>query len=95
MQSHQQTSNHKRAILYYPTISIPTNDWLRRSLLYWDEIGSIVPVDYEENTLIPYSPDIQFLVIVHEAAAAGAGMSTGAGRPDQEAAIASVTKVSR
>lgn len=34
-------------------------------------------------------------VIVHEAAAAGAGMSTGAGRPDQEAAIASVTKVSR
>lgn len=61
MQSHQQTSNHKRAILYYPTISIPTNDWLRRSLLYWDEIGSIVPVDYEENTLIPYSPDIQFL----------------------------------
>jgi hypothetical protein len=29
--------------------------------LYWDEIGSIVPIDYEERTLIPYSPDIQYL----------------------------------
>ena len=61
MSSRQQTSNPKRTILYYPTISIPTSDWLRRSLLYWDEIGSIVPMDYEENTLIPYSPDIQYL----------------------------------
>lgn len=61
MSSHQQTSNPKRTILYYPTITIPTSDWLRRSLLYWDEIGSIVPMDYEEKTLIPYSPDIQYL----------------------------------
>jgi hypothetical protein len=29
--------------------------------LYWDEVGSIVPMDYEEKTLIPYSPDIQYL----------------------------------
>lgn len=61
MSSHQQTSNPKRTILYYPTISIPTSDWLRQSLLYWDEIGSIVPTDYEERTLIPYSADIQYL----------------------------------
>ena len=61
MPSHQQISSPKRTILYYPTISIPTSDWLRRSLLYWDEIGSIVPMDYEERTLIPYSPDIQYL----------------------------------
>ncbi len=61
MSNHNQSSIPKRTILYYPTISIPTSDWLRRSLLYWDEIGSIVPIDYEEKTLIPYSPDIQFL----------------------------------
>ncbi|MCI0559943.1 MAG: DUF6236 family protein [Nitrososphaera sp.] len=61
MSSHQQVSNLKRTILYYPTISIPTSDWLRRSILYWDEIGSIVPIDYEEKTLTPYSSDIQFL----------------------------------
>ena len=61
MPGHQQASSPKRTILYYPTISIPTSDWLRRSLLYWDEIGSIVPTDYEEKTLIPYSPDIQYL----------------------------------
>jgi hypothetical protein len=61
MSIHQQEANPKRTILYYPTITIPTSDWLRRSLLYWDEIGSIVPTDYEERTLIPYSPDIQYL----------------------------------
>ena len=61
MSNQQQIPIPKRTILYYPTISIPTSDWLRRSLLYWDEIGSIVPMDYEERTLIPYSSDIQFL----------------------------------
>jgi len=61
MPSLQTTSSPKRTILYYPTITIPTSDWLRRSLLYWDEIGSIVPMDYEERTLIPYSSDIQYL----------------------------------
>jgi len=61
MSNNQQSPNLKRTILYYPTISIPTGDWLRRSLLYWDEIGSIVPMDYEERALIPYSPDIQYL----------------------------------
>ena len=32
--------NLKRCILYYPTISVPARGWLRRTLLYWDEIGS-------------------------------------------------------
>jgi hypothetical protein len=61
MSINEQTSSPKRTILYYPTISIPTSDWLRRSLLYWDEIGSIVPTDYENKALVPYSPDIQYL----------------------------------
>jgi len=58
--ANESTELH-RCILYYPTISIPTGAWLRQSLLYWDEVGSIVPHDYSKKVLIPYSPDIQFL----------------------------------
>jgi hypothetical protein len=50
-----------RSILYYPTISIPTGDWLRQSVLYWDEVGSIVPQDYDNNPLLSYSRDVQYL----------------------------------
>lgn len=56
----------KRTSLYYPTISIPTGSWLRRTLLYWDEIASIVPQDWEQKTLIPFSPDIEFLQAENE-----------------------------
>jgi hypothetical protein len=52
----------KRSILYYPTINIPTNSWLRNSLLYWDEISSIVPQDYDDNNLIKLSSDIEYLI---------------------------------
>ncbi|MEP7134301.1 MAG: DUF6236 family protein [Chloroflexota bacterium] len=52
----------KRTILYYPTISIPTSTWLRQSLLYWDEISSIVPQSLRgHRALIPYSEDIKYL----------------------------------
>lgn len=52
----------KKTILYYPTITIPTGPWLRQALLYWDEIGSIVPLnDFDQRTLVPYSPDIEWL----------------------------------
>ena len=51
----------KRTILYYPTIRIPTTIWLRQALLYWDEIASIVPRDYEDNAFDPYTPEIQYL----------------------------------
>jgi hypothetical protein len=61
MPNQQQTSSPKRTILYYPTISIPTRDWLRTALLYWDEIGSIVPEGYQEN-LRNDSPDIRYLL---------------------------------
>lgn len=51
-----------RTILYYPTIDIPTNSWLRNALLYWDEVSSIVPKSWDEKLLMELSPDIQYLM---------------------------------
>lgn len=39
----------KRTVLYYPYIQIPNGSWLRQSLLYSDEIASIVPNDLKES----------------------------------------------
>lgn len=36
-------------ILYYPYINLPENDWTLRTLLYYDNIGSIVPDEYYNN----------------------------------------------
>lgn len=33
-------------LLYFPTIAVPQNSWLRQSLLYWDGISSMVPEDF-------------------------------------------------
>jgi hypothetical protein len=52
----------KRTILYYPTINIPTKSWLRHSLLYWDEVSSIVPQSWNGNYLHKLSPDINYLI---------------------------------
>jgi hypothetical protein len=30
-------------VLYFPHIRVPDNDWFTRALLYWDEVGTIVP----------------------------------------------------
>jgi hypothetical protein len=35
--------NHTRTALYYPEIIIPNKQFIRKTILYWDEIGSIVP----------------------------------------------------
>jgi Family of unknown function (DUF6236) len=53
-------------VLYYPTISIPDNWWLRQALLYFDGVASIVPQimnwDGESfGTMIPLTPEIEFL----------------------------------
>ena len=32
-----------RTALYYPEILIPSKQFIRKAILYWDEIGSIVP----------------------------------------------------
>lgn len=60
MRNNPPPEKPKRTILYYPTISIPTGPWLRQALLYWDEIGSIVP-QRGDSALIPYTPDIEYL----------------------------------
>lgn len=33
----------KRTVLYYPDIAFPNQQWIRQTILYWDELGSIVP----------------------------------------------------
>jgi hypothetical protein len=52
--------NNKRSILYYPTIDIPTDAWLRQALLYWDEVQSIVPMHYD-GPAIRLSRDLDYL----------------------------------
>lgn len=52
----------KRTILYYPTINIPTTNWLRHSLLYWDEVSSIIPQSWGDRYLYELSPDIHYLI---------------------------------
>jgi Family of unknown function (DUF6236) len=51
-----------RTILYYPTIDIPRNSWLRHALLYWDEVSSIVPKSWDDDILVELSPDIRYLI---------------------------------
>ncbi|MBY0097313.1 DUF6236 family protein [Mesobacillus maritimus] len=55
----------KRTILYFPRIEIPDGEWLRNSLLYWDDISSIVPEtpEYSNNSL---SPELDYLLSVGE-----------------------------
>lgn len=51
-----------RTILYYPNINIPNDEWLKKTILYWDHISSIVPdKDYYEHVLLN-NEDINYLV---------------------------------
>jgi len=51
-----------RTLLYYPTIKVPSGSWLKQAILYWDEVASIVPGDWHEETLIPFTPEIEYLL---------------------------------
>jgi hypothetical protein len=51
-----------RTILYYPTINIPSNDWLKNAVLYWDEVSSIVPREWRDDNSISLSDDIELLM---------------------------------
>src|SRR6267142_2010262 len=33
-------------VLYFPYIRVPDSEWFTQVLLYWDEVGSIVPYEY-------------------------------------------------
>src|SRR4051794_1325037 len=35
--------------LYFPLISPPASAWLTRALLYWDQVGTIVPQSWVES----------------------------------------------
>ena len=35
--------------IYYPYIRVPDNPWFTRTLLYWDDVGAIVPYEYIEH----------------------------------------------
>jgi hypothetical protein len=48
----------RRTILYYPHI-IPNDDWIRKSLFYWDEISSIVPDAWFRREGLTY--DLEYL----------------------------------
>ena len=39
----------KNKVLYFPYINVPNSTWFTRMLLYWDEVGAIVPYDFIEN----------------------------------------------
>ena len=34
-------------VIYYPYINVPRSEWFSRAVLYWDEIGCILPSGYE------------------------------------------------
>ncbi len=36
-------------LLYFPYIDIPNNNWTIKSILYWDNVGIIVPPDFREE----------------------------------------------
>jgi len=36
-------------VLYFPYIQVPQSPWFTRVLLYWDEVGSIVPSEYQRR----------------------------------------------
>jgi uncharacterized protein DUF6236 len=36
-------------VLYFPYIRVPNSEWFTQVLLYWDEVGSIVPYEYVEK----------------------------------------------
>jgi hypothetical protein len=51
-----------RTILYYPTIRLPRGSWLNQAILYWDQIGSIVPQRWNDQYRARQSPNEQIRV---------------------------------
>jgi hypothetical protein len=39
----------KANVLYFPYIRVPSSVWLTRILLYWDQVKTIVPLDFFED----------------------------------------------
>jgi len=47
-------------VLYYPYINVPDTLWFTRILLYWDEVGAIIPYDYldDPDKLNPHTREL-------------------------------------
>jgi len=37
-------------ILYYPYVNLPQSNWTTKSILYWDEVGAIIPREFIDRT---------------------------------------------
>jgi hypothetical protein len=48
-------------VLYFPSIRVPESQWFARVLLYWDEVGTIVPAEYLDDPqfLRPYTAGLK------------------------------------
>ena len=44
-----------RTILYYPTVRLPRGPWLNQAILYWDQIGTIVPQRWDDQNRLHQS----------------------------------------
>ncbi|RBI68912.1 hypothetical protein DQ400_06020 [Vreelandella sulfidaeris] len=46
--------------LYFPYISVPKDRWTIKTLLYWDKLSSIVPMDHIDNPqqLTPFMQEL-------------------------------------
>ena len=58
----KKTETRMSEILYYPYINLPRTDWTLRTLLYYDNIGSIVPQEYFYSPERNYEPFMLELV---------------------------------
>ena len=45
-----------RTVLYYPTVRLPRGSWLNQAVLYWDQIGTIVPQRWDDQFRLSKSP---------------------------------------
>lgn len=54
--------------IYYPYIKVPRSRWFTQVLLYWKEVGAIVPYDYIEDPdrLGPYMVSLVKEQLVHQ-----------------------------
>ncbi|HBN04174.1 MAG TPA: hypothetical protein DD434_00080, partial [Bacteroidales bacterium] len=50
-------------LLYFPYISIPKSKWLVQTLLYWDEVASIVPFEFTSR---PDRLDKHMQILINE-----------------------------
>jgi hypothetical protein len=58
----------RNKVLYFPYINVPNSSWFTRILLYWDEIGTIMPYEFidDPSKLDPYTRDLVHACLVKQ-----------------------------